>query len=465
MVRLGRRVLAVLLCNTFSLLAPAVAQTSGNSAHPDIRIQAVNALDYGAWGDCLHDDAPAINALILQLENKAGGATDPHSGAVYLPKPPGGCYVVKSPIVLSGQGSGAYNYVITLVGDGRGVSVIRADAKIDAVLLKDSQYNRGDTITDLTFDANGLASHAIHWQRGAEGRFTRVEGLNGTEDDLQLDQDGEDFITDSFFYNDITFPKYNIHIRSLSTDNEFTNNIAWNASFANIFEDGGGTNHFVGNHAYGYGNGANPYTACPVYSFVTSFESIWVDNQSDCSTEAGFLVNSFSSIVSSNIIGGAQNHGICLSPAIGSATVVGNQMFFGDAKGNSTNPPAPNAVVQGKMVDGQVSCAGAGVQNPVWGNSTNFGLSNVVLNNTPASNENLWNALYTNTVDSTPQIGIGTTQPRASLDVNGDVRVGAGTAACDTERAGAIRYDASAHEFLGCNGTTWVVFTATPQAP
>ena len=449
---------ALLSSSLFFQAHGTLAQQTQQPAPYNIRPHALNVLDYGAWGDCIHNDAPAINAAILQLENIAGDATVPHSGEVYLPKPPGGCYRILSPIVLSGQGSGAYNFAISLTGEGRGVSVIRADAKMDAVLLKDAQWNRGHTITDLTFDANGLASHAIHWQRGSEGRFTRVEGLNGTADDLELDQDGEDFVSDSFFFNEKTFPNYNIRIRPLSTDNEFTNNIAWNAKIANIYEEGGGSNHFISNHAYGYGSGPNPYTACPVYSFVTAFQSMWVGNQSDCSTEAGFLVNGWSTNVTGNLIQGAQNHGVCFSPAIGDATVVSNQMFFGDAKGNSTTPATDNAVVQGKMNGTNVSCAGPGVQNPVWGNNLNFGASNVVLNNTPASNENLWNALYSTTENNTPQIGIGTTQPQASLDVNGDIRVGAGTAACNSGLAGAIRYDASTHTFLGCDGSNWIKF-------
>jgi hypothetical protein len=422
-------------------------------------VHALNVLDYGASGDCLHDDSQAINRVIRQLENSSEGASATHSGEVFFPKPPGGCYLVMKPIVLSGQGGTAnYNFSISLVGEGRGVSVIRAGAKIDTVLLKDSIWNRGHTITDLTFDANGMASHAIHWERGTEGRFTRVEGLNGTVDDLALDQDGEDFVSDSFFFNSITFPPYNIHIKPRSTDNEFTNNIAWNAQIANIYEENGGTNHFVSNHAYGW-----PQKLCPKYSFITAFQSMWVANQSDCSTEAGFLVDGWSTNVTGNVIQGAQNHGICLSPKIGDATVVANQMFFQDANGNPTNPPASNAVVQGVMSGGDVSCTGPGVQNPVWGNSLNYGASNVVLSNSPTSNENLWNAFYTTTVNQIPLVGIDTTEPQANLDVNGDIRVGNSNATCDGTRAGAIRFDAGSHAFLGCDGTNWVSFAVSGQ--
>jgi hypothetical protein len=79
----------------------------------------------------------------------------------------------------------------------------------------------------------------------------------------------------------------------------------------------------------------------------------------------------------------------------------------------------------------------------------------------PASNENLWNAIYTDGGQSaSASIGIGTTSPRARLDVDGDIRVGDGRIACDAARAGAIRFDRIAATFLGCNGSRWVSFAA-----
>ena len=50
------------------------------------------------------------------------------------------------------------------------------------------------------------------------------------------------------------------------------------------------------------------------------------------------------------------------------------------------------------------------------------------------------------------------------LDVNGDVRVGAATAPCNSALAGDIRFDASTRTFLGCNGTGWVAFAAAAPA-
>ena len=85
---------------------------------------------------------------------------------------------MNNPIAVPGSNAGTYDLVITLKGDGRGVSIIRAGTAMTAVLLKDTNWNRGDTFTDLTFDANAVAQHAVLWQRGGEAKihaYRRVE--------------------------------------------------------------------------------------------------------------------------------------------------------------------------------------------------------------------------------------------------------------------------------------------------
>jgi Pectate lyase superfamily protein len=440
---------AALLVAAFLLLLGA----PGASASEVARSGKINVLDSGARGDCVHDDAAAINSAVRRLENAADAApTALHSGMVYFPRPPDGCYLVRAPIILSGPTAGEANFAITLQGDGRGVSVIRAGAAIRAVLMKDATWEEGDTITDLTFDANALADHAIAWLGGTGVRFSRIEALNGKVDDLYLSGADARFFTDSLFMNSTTFPPYNIYIDGSSTDNEFTDDLAVNASFANIVENGGGSNHFISNHAYGY-----PQNLCPRYSFVVADQSIWIGNQSDCSREAAFLVTSWSAIISGNLIQGAMNHGICLSPSGGDNTIVSNQTVFGNPNGTVKAGVAPaNAIVQGVMQDQAIACAGPGVRTATWGTGKNYGASNVVLNNTPTSNENLWNTIYTSG-GQRPAIGIGTTEPQARLDVDGAIRVGESILPCGHATAGTIRFDSSAREFLGCNGTSWIL--------
>ena len=407
---------------------------------------AINVLDHGVKGDCRTNDAPAINALIRSIAFQDGPI---HSGALYFPAPPGGCYLVNQTIVLPSPDAEQYNAVISLIGDGRGVSVIKAGAAINSLLEKDANWNQGDSITDLTFDANGLAQHAITILNGIELRFTRIEALNATVDDMHFSSGGESFVTDSFFANYKTFPPYNIYIEDTSTDNELTNNIEINAKTANIDEanSGGGTNHFTGNHAYGW-----PLQYCPDYSFITTYTSIWIGNQSDCSNQAAFLVNSWNTLVENNFIQGAANHAICVSPKVGGNIITGNSALF-----NNQNEPASDAVVQGVMKDGQVSCEGPGVHTATWGNDLNFGVSNIVQNNWPTSNENIWSALYTADVNQTPAIGIGTTTPRATLDINGFARLTTNTtepASCQISNKGAIALNSASHLCI-CDGSTW----------
>src|SRR5579871_5099752 len=82
---------------------------------------SVNILYQGAKGDCTTDDAPAINAVIQQMAFQSGSL---HAGAIYFPAAPGGCYLVKEPIILPAPQNEAFNVAITLYGDGRGVSIL-----------------------------------------------------------------------------------------------------------------------------------------------------------------------------------------------------------------------------------------------------------------------------------------------------------------------------------------------------
>jgi hypothetical protein len=84
----------------------------------------------------------------------------------------------------------------------------------------------------------------------------------------------------------------------------------------------------------------------------------------------------------------------------------------------------------------------------------------MMVHRAPRPDDFIWNQIYrgpstTGGADA-PLIGIGTTDPQALLDVNGDIRIGGKSVVCSAARAGTLRFDASTRQFLGCNGTAWV---------
>lgn len=61
-------------------------------------------------------------------------------------------------------------------------------------------------------------------------------------------------------------------------------------------------------------------------------------------------------------------------------------------------------------------------------------------------------------VTATGTVGVGTANPMATQDINGDLKIGTKGQTCDTNHAGLIQYTASG--FQGCNGLSWVTFAA-----
>ncbi len=116
-----------------------------------------NVLDYGAFGDGIHDDTAAI-ALAINAASVAGG------GTVYMP---GGTYLVTAP---SSSSKGAIELVdnITLQGDGMGETIIKlADNQgaLSGILrTPSSKVNHDVTVLDLTIDGN--RDNQTHQQNG-----------------------------------------------------------------------------------------------------------------------------------------------------------------------------------------------------------------------------------------------------------------------------------------------------------
>ena len=56
---------------------------------------------------------------------------------------------------------------------------------------------------------------------------------------------------------------------------------------------------------------------------------------------------------------------------------------------------------------------------------------------------------------STDRVGINTTSPQATLDVNGGVKISNDTDACNASKEGTQRYNSTSKQMEFCNGTAW----------
>ncbi|MBY0316656.1 MAG: hypothetical protein K2Q26_14120 [Bdellovibrionales bacterium] len=58
-------------------------------------------------------------------------------------------------------------------------------------------------------------------------------------------------------------------------------------------------------------------------------------------------------------------------------------------------------------------------------------------------------------IDQTGNVGVGTADPIAKLDVDGEVRIKSGGSVCSVLNEGSIRYSAATKTFEGCDGVMW----------
>ena len=94
-------------------LASTSAQTLAGPLVASVNSQ-INVMSYGAKGDCVTNDTPAFiaaqNAAVTLVGGYPGGGGTSLPAVLYLPKPPGGCYIVSAfpwtGVSMEGQPSG-----------------------------------------------------------------------------------------------------------------------------------------------------------------------------------------------------------------------------------------------------------------------------------------------------------------------------------------------------------------------
>lgn len=162
-------------------LASATARSLGSKLNDIASVK-----DFGAMGDGITDDAPAINAAIAELFYSEGTFTPANYSTRVFLYFPAGIYKISIPLLL-------YPYV-GFIGDGIGKSIIQP---IDDTLpymfeTADSMGNTGSniggsagilpariSIIDLTFDTNGNKMDIGHLTRYQSTRFENVEFKGG----------------------------------------------------------------------------------------------------------------------------------------------------------------------------------------------------------------------------------------------------------------------------------------------
>ena len=108
--------------------------------------------------------------------------------------------------------------------------------------------------------------------------------------------------------------------------------------------------------------------------------------------------------------------------------------FKVDANGNLTITPSGGDIT---LPNGDIYiCSGS-----ACGITSVDGTGNVVIEN--------------NLFVESGNVGIGTTDPKTKLDVDGAIKIGTQDT-CDADSAGAVRYDSSVKKFYGCDGTSWL---------
>jgi Pectate lyase superfamily protein len=224
-----------------------------------------SVVDYGATGNGVTDDTAAINAAITAALNSAvnsGDSEDIEGATVFFPQ---GVYLVSSQIELPD----AYDWhPINLLGAGRDVSIIRANASMSAIVHKGNTFTtQGVSISDLAFDGN-LFAKCIALERGKGWTLRRLHLMNaavgGPFGDFGLDsQVNASFYECTYFdiyvaaesgdYTAGSQPTYGLQFRAGATDSQIVSVVVKNAQTACVYTTSFGGLQFTDIHGYGTG--------------------------------------------------------------------------------------------------------------------------------------------------------------------------------------------------------------------
>lgn len=151
----------------------------------------VSVRDFGAQGNGVADDAPAINAAIESVRTGFGAS------AVYFPS---GTYYISTPIIL--------RQTVTLVGlnkqnapnASRNAPVITTDQPIDMIVQTENlPGDQQSGIYDLFLDGQNIAKRGVYFQYARGSRFERVVVMRCREYGFYMDNPNDNL--DSFAWD------------------------------------------------------------------------------------------------------------------------------------------------------------------------------------------------------------------------------------------------------------------------
>lgn len=275
-----------------------------------------NVLDYGATGDGVTDDAPAIEAASLAAYTAGGGV-------LFFPK---GTYLLAT---LSSDPNANNSYItlrdnVSLIGEGIGISVLKVASGQNALYYSQNKPNisatkqttllKNVTVRGITFDWNGannlLNSGAARRNNASIATLYGAENLFIEENEFK-ETPGNQCVYILNNLNIATVPGRNVHVRK----NVFMNNgegLAGNYntdhtsvylqneySFVvnNVFDTDqgfvkGSAYELHGSHSQGMGNLINKYgNGCYVSSDISDVEDFLIMGDSCTNMDVFFSMS------------------------------------------------------------------------------------------------------------------------------------------------------------------------------
>lgn len=251
--------------------------------------RGINVKWFGAKGDGYTDDTAVIQSLLNTL---------PKFSTLFFPI---GIYKVTSQITWDGT--------ISLVGQSRDNTIIKAFEEASTLLLKKDEYTKCGYIKNITLDGSGKVDYVLDFPRGQGLRVVSNYFKNAKKRTVRFGN-SVNWGAYEIYFNDNnviglegsadtsnSIPDYAMEISENCTDSSFFNNIVTNSRKAGILSVGS-HNNVNDNHVYGY-----PKEYIMNYCIeITGKTSNYYNNRCDSPLEAGIYVNNWGNRIDSNMI-------------------------------------------------------------------------------------------------------------------------------------------------------------------